>query len=94
MRRIGYSAFRFCQMSANNLESWLKSVGTCELLEEYIMKFVRSSRNSKSFQDCIGGTRTRDPISIKLARSQDKIGWRRFMFMGVGGMLSVIKRIL
>lgn len=64
------------QMSANNLESWLTSVGTCDLLVEYIMMFVRS-RNSKRFQDCIGGTR--DPLSIKLARSQDKIGWRRFM---------------
>ena len=40
------------------------------------MKFVRS-RNSKSFKECIGGTR--DPLSLKLARSQDKIGWRRFM---------------
>ena len=35
------------------------------------------SRTSRPFQDCIGGTR--DPLSIKLARSQDKIGWRRFM---------------
>jgi len=63
-------------MSADNLHSWLRSEGTCEVLEEHIMRYVRS-RNSQSFKDCIAGDR--DPILNKLARSQDKIGWRRFM---------------
>ncbi len=64
------------QMSADNLQSWLQSVGTSDILEEYIMEFVRS-RNSKSFLECVAGSR--DPRVIRLARSQDKIGWRRFM---------------
>lgn len=64
------------QMSADNLQSWLQSVGTSDILEEYIMEFVRS-RNNKSFLECVTGSR--DPRVIRLARSQDKIGWRRFM---------------
>mmetsp|Transcript_22570 Transcript_22570/g.32245 ORF Transcript_22570/g.32245 Transcript_22570/m.32245 type:complete len:312 (-) Transcript_22570:282-1217(-) len=64
------------QMSADNLHSWMQSVGTCEVLEKYIMQFVRA-RNGKSFVDCIANDH--DPILRKLARSQDKIGWRRFM---------------
>jgi len=38
--------------SADNLHSWLESVGTRDVLEKYIMRFVRS-RNGKSFMDCI-----------------------------------------
>eukprot|EP00574_Skeletonema_japonicum_P000613 CAMPEP_0201741108 /NCGR_PEP_ID=MMETSP0593-20130828/46645_1 /ASSEMBLY_ACC=CAM_ASM_000672 /TAXON_ID=267983 /ORGANISM="Skeletonema japonicum, Strain CCMP2506" /LENGTH=183 /DNA_ID=CAMNT_0048235435 /DNA_START=542 /DNA_END=1095 /DNA_ORIENTATION=- len=35
-------------MSADNLHSRLQSVGTCDALEKYIMRFVRS-RNGKTF---------------------------------------------
>eukprot|EP00574_Skeletonema_japonicum_P012224 CAMPEP_0201715758 /NCGR_PEP_ID=MMETSP0593-20130828/1879_1 /ASSEMBLY_ACC=CAM_ASM_000672 /TAXON_ID=267983 /ORGANISM="Skeletonema japonicum, Strain CCMP2506" /LENGTH=99 /DNA_ID=CAMNT_0048205351 /DNA_START=30 /DNA_END=326 /DNA_ORIENTATION=+ len=65
-------------MSADYLQTWLQSVGmgTCDVLEEYIMRFVRS-RNNKSFMKCVSGDQ--DPIMKKLARSRDQIGWRRFM---------------
>ena len=63
-------------MSANNLEKWLRSVGTDPTLEECIMVFVRS-RDAKSFSQCVAGQN--DPVLTKMARSQDKIGWRRFM---------------
>jgi len=36
------------KMSADNLHSRLQSVGTCDALEKYIMRFVRS-RNGKTF---------------------------------------------
>jgi len=62
--------------SAKNLQEWLRSVGTCEMLEEAIMLFVKS-RNSLSFMECIDGTR--EPALVRLAKSQDEIGWRRFM---------------
>lgn len=64
------------QMSADNLEKWLRSVGTDPTLEECIMAFVRS-RDAKSFSQCVAGQN--DPVLTKMARSQDKIGWRRFM---------------
>ena len=50
-------------MSADNLQTWLQSVGTCDVLEEYIMRFVRS-RNGKRFVECVSGDQ--DPIVNKL----------------------------
>jgi len=65
------------QMSADNLNSWLRSVGTCEALEKCIMLYVKS-RNLQRCMDCTAGDN--DPILNKLARSEDKIGWRRFIW--------------
>ncbi len=50
--------------------------GKCGVLEKCIMRFVRS-RNGKRFVEFVSGDQ--DPIVKKLARSQDQIGWRRFM---------------
>ncbi len=47
-------------------QTWLQSVGTCDVLEKYIMRFVRS-RNGKRFVECVSGDQ--DPIMKKLARS-------------------------
>jgi hypothetical protein len=64
------------QLSADNLEKWLRSVGTDPTLAECIMVFVRS-RDAQSFSQGVAGYH--DPVLMKMARSQDEIGWRRFM---------------
>ena len=64
------------QLSADNLEKWLRSVGTDPTLAECIMVFVRS-RDAQRFSQCVAGYH--DPVLTKMARSQDEIGWRRFM---------------
>ncbi len=46
------------KMSADNLHSRLQSVGTCDALEKYIMRFARS-RNGKSFVIALPAIRTR-----------------------------------
>mmetsp|Transcript_4988 Transcript_4988/g.7275 ORF Transcript_4988/g.7275 Transcript_4988/m.7275 type:complete len:109 (+) Transcript_4988:3-329(+) len=67
------------QMSADNLHSWLRSVDTCEVLEVHIMRFVRSMNSERFLIASLETAGNRDPILNRLARSQDKIGWRRFM---------------
>jgi len=67
------------QMSADNLHSWLRSVDTCEVLEVHIMRFVRSMNSERFLIASLESAGNRDPILNRLARSQDKIGWRRFM---------------
>jgi len=62
------------QMSADHLHYWLQSVGTCDVLEKYIMRFVRA-RDGKSVMVCISGNH--DPILQKLAQDQTGCGGLR-----------------
>jgi len=61
--------------SIRNLEKWLDHVGTDPQLVDCIVEYARG-RGSKSMQDvCARHHRRFKPM----ARSQDKIGWRRFL---------------
>jgi hypothetical protein len=62
--------------SVENLRTWLEAVGTNPWLTESICSFAQS-RNSQSFGQCVECYH--DTRMDRLARSQDKIGWRRFM---------------
>ena len=42
-------------MSADDLQTWLQSVGTCDVLEKYIMRFVRSRNGKTRFVECVSG---------------------------------------
>lgn len=70
------------QMSKCRRTIWKSgnAVGTDPTLEECIMVDVRSraaQAQSSSQCQCVAGQH--DPVLMKLARSQDKIGWRLFM---------------
>ena len=72
----------------NILDKWLKKVGTHTQLHKYIPQYAKG-RGGISMTDVRHGT---DRPYIKLAESQDLIGWRRFMKGMISKEILVIQK--